>query len=184
MPSDGPDNTLMLKILQGDWENALAGGAYVMIKKEKPEYLDQYEEIRNTEQLEKLIGDLEKFNPDRNWNDLVNSLVVRIAVSYISERISGQPSFMGGYMTLIGHVSSVENIEAGFVGSIASHLDNGRTQNAYSRYLTLDSSFQKSMNTGDFEEARKLADPRRLADIDLTESLENLHGIIESVSDN
>jgi hypothetical protein len=182
MPSDGPDNSLLLKILKSDWEDALAGGAYVMIKREKPEYLDQYEEIRSADQMEKLIGHLEDFIPDRNWNELMNSLVVRIAVSYISERISGQPSFMGGYMTLIGHVSSVENLEAGFLGYIASHLDNGRTQNAYSRYLTLDNAFQKSMNTGDFEAAIKLADPRRLADIDLTESLENLHEIIKSIS--
>jgi hypothetical protein len=183
MPSNAPDNTLMLEILGSDWDDALAGGAYVMIKKEKPEYLDQYEEIRSTEQIDKLIGSLEKFNSDRNWNDLMNSLVVRIAVSYISERIAGQPSFMGGYMTLIGHVSSVDNIEAGFVGAIASHLDDGRTQNAYSRYLTLDSEFQKSMNTGDFEGASKLADPRRLAHIELSESLESLQEIIESVSE-
>jgi hypothetical protein len=44
MPSDGPDNSLLLKILKSDWEDALAGGAYVMIKREKPEYLDQYED--------------------------------------------------------------------------------------------------------------------------------------------
>ena len=183
MATDTPDNALMLEIINGEWEEALAGAAYEMIKTEKPEFLDKHEEVRNSELLGNLIIDLENFNPDRNWNDLMNSLVVQVAVSYISERMTGQPSFMGGYMTLIGHVSSLENIQAGFIGYIASHLDEGRTQMAYSHYLKLDSSFQKSMNTGDFDEARKLADPRRIAHIDLTESLENLNEIIDSFSD-
>ena len=95
MATDTPDNALMLEIINGEWEEALAGAAYEMIKIEKPEFLDKHEEVRNSELLRNLIIDLENFNPDRNWNDLFNSLVVRVAVAYISERMAGQPSFMG-----------------------------------------------------------------------------------------
>jgi hypothetical protein len=163
----------ILEIYNSDWPDALAGKAYSMIYKDSPKYLDEYEEKRNLKEFEDLIKKLKKVDGEKDWDQAMTLLAHRVAIEYIKERITGQNLFPGGKMTLMGHARH-NTIEMGFLGFLASNLDQGSTEKLFKDFLTIDLAFQKAINTGDTENARKLADPWRIVQITLDESFENL----------
>lgn len=130
------------RLCDGNWDEALAGGAYELLIKDHPKVLDEHEEKRNSVLMNQLICDLSEFAPSRNWGKAINSLVSRVASSYVEERITGENVGPGGQRTLIGHTHQ-SFIPAGFIGTIASSLDNGRTEKAYHNYIAVDDVFKE-----------------------------------------
>ena len=171
------------RLCDGNWDEALAGGAYELLMKDHPEILDEHEEKRNSVLMNHLIHDLSEFAPGRNWGEAIKFLASRVASSYVEERITGENVGLGGQRTLIGHTHQ-SFIPEGFIGTIASSLDNGKTEKAYHNYIAVDAVFwevargQSSLNY----DRKKLADLWQLAQENLYTSFSELESKIGSLS--
>ena len=130
------------RLCDGNWDEVLAGGAYELLMKDHLEVLDEHEEKRNSVLMNELIDDLSEFAPSRNWGEAIKFLASRVASSYVEERLTGENVGPGGQRTLIGHTHR-SFIPAGFIGTIASSLDNGRTEKAYHNYIAVDDVFKE-----------------------------------------
>lgn len=171
----------VVEIFKSDWREALAAKAYSMIQNDDPKYLDEYEEKRDSKEFESLIAKLGEVDDKKNWDQPMKLLAHRIAIQYLAERITGRSLFPGGKMTLIGHASQ-EVIEMGFLGSLASKLDQGMTEKLFQQFLMTDFEFQKAMNTGNSVKGRELADAWRLVQISLRDSYEDLMERVEKLT--
>lgn len=169
----------ILNIWNWQWREALAGEAYAVLSREKPQYLDKYEEVRDTSAFNSLISQLNELDDSYNWDESMKLLSRRVAVEYVTERVTGRTKFPGSMMTLIGHAGD-EMIEMGFLGSLAHRLDEGETERLFKQYLTIDLAFQASFHSGDIENGRKLAEGWRLVQIALRDSYESLLERVES----
>lgn len=170
------------RLCDGNWDEALAGGAYELLMKDHPEILDEHEEKRNSVLMNQLIYDLSDFAPSRNWGEAIKFLVSRVASSYVEERITGENVGPGGQRTLIGHTHQ-SFIPAGFTGTIASSLDNGRTQKAYHNYIAVDDVFKevaRGQSARNYD-PKKLAELWRLAQENLDTSFTELESKIASL---
>lgn len=170
------------RLCDGNWDEALAGGAYELLMKDHPEILDEHEEKRNSALMHQLIYDLSEISPSRNWVEAIKFLASRVASSYVEERITGENVGPGGQRTLIGHTHQAF-IPAGFIGTIASSLDNGRTQKAYHNYIALDAVF-KEIARGETtrHDPEKLVELWQLAQLNLDTSFTELESKIASLS--
>lgn len=171
----------IVEVFESDWQEALAGKAYSMIKNDNSKYLDEYEDERDSQSFDSLIIDLKTLNDEKDWNQSLKLLAHRIAIQYCAERITGRNISPGGMMTLIGHAKN-EMIEMGFLGTLAAELDQGVTEKLFYEYLNIDMSFQKAINTGEIEKARLIADQWRLVQISLRDSYENLLDAVKSLT--
>jgi len=170
------------RLCDGNWDEALAGGAYELLMKDHPEILDEYEEKRNSTLMDQLIYELSEFAPGRNWGDAIKSLASKVALSYVEERITGENVGAGGQRTLIGHAHE-SFIPAGFIGTIASSLDNGRTQKAYHNYIAVDAVFKEvAKGKSTHYDPEKLTELWRLARENLDTSFTQLESRIASLS--
>ncbi len=165
----------------GNWDDALAGGAFEKLLQDQPEFLDDDEQRRNSFLMKSLIRDLKEFDSSRNWEKIVKEFASRVASSYLDERQSGQIISSGGGMTLIGHASS-SFIREGFIGTVASILDNGATERAYNNYIAVDAVYKKMIRGGSTKnyDYEKLAELWKLALSNLTISFEKLEKAIRS----
>jgi hypothetical protein len=173
-------------IYQGDWQGALAGGAYLMIKKDEPKFLDSHEQVRDASDLGTLVKKLKSIDRDKDWSDAMGFLALQVAKSYCIERLTGRNIGWGGQMTLIGHANQ-SMIAAGFLGCIANFLDDGMTEKLYKQYLLLENAMQSTLNSDissskDQDSATKLVEAWRLVQINLMESFENLQEKIGEIT--
>lgn len=171
----------VVEIYKSDWREALAGKAYSMIMNDNPKFLDEYEEKRDTKEFDALIQNCNGLKDEKNWNDALKLLAHRVAIQYITERITGRNLYPGGNMTLIGHAGH-EMIEMGFLGTIASELDEGATEKLFRQYLAIDMAFNTAINKGDSDNGRKLADGWRIVQITLRDSYEALLEKVEAIN--
>lgn len=169
------------RLCDGDWDEALAGGAYELLMKDHPEILDEHEEKRNSVLMNQLIYDLSKFAPGRNWVEAIKFLASRVASSYVEERLTGENVGPGGQRTLIGHTHE-SFIPAGFIGTIASSLDNGRTQKAYHNYIAVDEVFKEvARGESTRHDPEKLVELWQLSQLNLDTSFTELESKIASL---
>jgi len=169
------------RLCDGDWDEALAGGAYELLMKDHPEILDEHEEKRNSVLMNQLIYDLSEFAPGRNWVEAIKFLASRVASSYVEERITGENVGPGGQRTLIGHTHE-SFIPAGFIGTIASSLDNGRTQKAYHNYIAVDEVFKEvARGESTRHDPEKLVELWQLSQLNLDTSFTELESKIASL---
>lgn len=170
------------RLCDGNWDEALAGGAYELLMKDHPEILDEHEEKRNSALMNQLIYDLSEISPSRNWSKAIKFLASRVASSYVEERTTGENVGPGGQRTLIGHTHQ-SFTPAGFIGTIASSLDNGRTQKAYHNYIAVDAVF-KQIARGETtrHDPEKLVELWQLAQLNLDTSFTELESKIASLS--
>jgi len=169
------------RLCDGDWDEALAGGAYELLMKDHPEILDEHEEKRNSVLMNQLIYDLSEFAPGRNWVEAIKFLASRVASSYVEERITGENIGPGGQRTLIGHTHE-SFIPAGFIGTIASSLDNGRTQKAYHNYIAVDEVFKEvARGESTRHDPEKLVELWQLSQLNLDTSFTELESKIASL---
>lgn len=144
----------------GNWDEALAGGAYELLMKDRPEIIDEHEEKRNSTLMNRLISELNEFAPSKNWRKAVEYFASRVASSYVEERTSGENVGLGGKKTLIGHTQE-SFTPAGLIGTIAASLDDGRTEKAYHNYIAVDVVF-KEVTRG---ESTHNYDPEKLLEL-------------------
>lgn len=171
------------RLCDGNWDEALAGGAYELLINERPEILDEHEEKRNSALMHQLIHDLSEFAPGRNWSKAIKFLASRVASSYVEERITGENIGPGGQRTLIGHTHK-SFIPAGFIGTIASSLDNGKTEKSYHNFIAVDDVFKevaRGQSARNYD-PKKLAELWQLAQENLDTSFANLESRIASLS--
>lgn len=170
------------RLCDGNWDEALAGGAYELLMKDHPEVLDEQEEKRNSGLMNQLIYDLSEIFPSRNWSKEINFLVSRVASSYVEERITGENVGPGGQRTLIGHTHE-SFIPAGLIGTIASGLDNGTTEKAYHNYIAVDDVFKEvARGVSTRHDPEKLVELWQLAQLNLNTSFTELESKIASLS--
>lgn len=170
------------RLCDGNWDEALAGGAYELLIKERPEILDEHEEKRNSALMNQLIHDLSEFAPGRNWSKAIKFLASRVASSYVEERITGENVGPGGQRTLIGHTHQ-SFIPAGFIGTIASSLDNGKTEKSYHNFIAVDDVFREVARGQSARpyDPKKLVELWQLAQENLGTSFANLESRIASL---
>ena len=150
--------------------------------KDHSEILDEHEEKRNSVLMNQLIYDLSDFAPNRNWVEAIKFLASRVASSYVEERITGRNVGPGGQRTLIGHTHK-SFFPAGFIGTIASSLDNGRTEKAYHNYIAVDAVFwEVARGESTRHDPKKLAEWWRLAQENLNTSFSELESKIGPLS--
>jgi hypothetical protein len=138
----------ILKVYRSNWPIALAAGAYKAIAEDKVEYLDKYEEKGDLEELNSLYNELRLVNREKDWTEPIGFLIHQIGMAYLLERNDRRLARPGLEMTLIGH-SSNHFIEMGFLGMIASSLDNSSTEQNYRRYVPIEKTIRSAFNTGD-----------------------------------
>jgi hypothetical protein len=170
------------RLCSGNWNEALAGGAYELLVKNHPEMLDEHEEKRNSALMNQLIKDLTDFAPKKKWSKAIELLASRVASSYVEERLTGENVGLGGQRTLIGHTHE-SFIPAGLIGTIASCLDDGATERAYHNYIAVDDVFkevERGQSTG-IHDPEKLAELWQLALANLNTSFSKLESKIASL---
>lgn len=170
------------RFCSGNWDEALAGGAYELLVKNHPEILDEHEEKRNSTLMNQLIKDLSESAPRKKWGKAIELLASRVASSYVEERLTGENVGPGGQRTLIGHAHE-SFIPAGLIGTIASSLDNGATERAYHNYIAVDDVFKevaRGQSTG-IHDPEKLAELWQLALANLNASFSKLESKIASL---
>lgn len=170
------------RFCSGNWDEALAGGAYELLVKNHPEILDAHEEKRNSTLMNQLIKDLNKSAPRKKWSKAIELLASRVASSYVEERLTGENVGLGGQRTLIGHAHE-SFIPAGLIGTIAASLDNGATERAYHNYIAVDDVFKevaRGQSTG-IHDPEKLAELWQLALANLNASFSKLESKIASL---
>ena len=169
------------RLCDGNWDEVLAGGAYELLMKDHLEVLDEHEEKRNSVLMNELIDDLSEFAPSRNWGEAIKFLASRVASSYVEERLTGENVGPGGQRTLIGHTHR-SFIPAGFIGTIASSLDNGRTEKAYHNYIAVDDVFKEvARGESTRHDPEKLVELWQLAQENLDTSFTELESKIASL---
>jgi hypothetical protein len=94
-------------------------------------------------------------------------------MAYLLERNDRRLARPGLEMTLIGH-SSNHFIEMGFLGMIASSLDNSLTEKSYRHYVAVEKTIRSAFNTGDFGALPQLFADRSTA----VSTLEENHDIL------
>jgi hypothetical protein len=169
------------RFCSGNWDEALAGGAYELLVKNHPEILDAHEEKRNSTLMNQLIKDLSESAPRKKWGKAIELLASRVASSYVEERLTGENVGPGGQRTLIGHTHQ-SFIPAGLIGTIASSLDNGATEKAYHNYIAVDDVFKEvARGQSTLHDPKKLIELWQLAQENLDTSFTELESKIASL---
>jgi hypothetical protein len=169
------------RFCSGNWDEALAGGAYELLVKNHPEILDAHEEKRNSTLMNQLIKDLSGSAPRKKWGKAIELLASRVASSYVEERLTGENVGPGGQRTLMGHTHQ-SFIPAGLIGTIASSLDNGATEKAYHNYIAVDDVFKEvARGQSTLHDPKKLIELWQLAQENLDTSFTELESKIASL---
>jgi len=168
----------LLKVYRSNWSTALAAGAYKSIAEDNVKYLDDYEEKGDLDDLNSLYNELRLINREKDWTEPIDFLIHQIGMAYLLERNDTRFARPGLEMTLIGH-SRNHFIDVGFLGMIASSLDNSSTEKSYRHYVAVEKSIRRAFNSGDTAVLPQLFADRSTAFSTLEENYDILIAKIE-----